>query len=43
MSYLNNVLEANAATVVCDAAMNKNTVDLDSALNGSVVDVYLIV
>jgi len=44
-SYLNNVLEANAATVVVSATvLASNTVDLDSALDGlKDVDVYLMV
>jgi len=42
-TYLNNVLEA-APTVVTDVdEIEKNTVDLSSALNGGAVDIYLIV
>jgi hypothetical protein len=42
--YLNNVKEASAATVTTSAtALENNTIDLVSALNGSVVDIYLIV
>lgn len=43
-AYLNNVKEGTAPTVAVSAtAIESNTVDLNSALNGSVVDVYLIV
>lgn len=41
-TYLNNVLEGTAATVTVSAtAIESNTIDLNSALNGTVVDVYL--
>lgn len=41
---INNVREATAPTVTVDAAdISKNTVDLNSALAGTVVDIYLIV
>ncbi len=43
-TFHNNTLEGTAATVVCDATyMYKNTIDLNTALNGSVVDAYFIV
>ena len=43
-AYLNNVLEGTAPTVtVSPTAIESNTVDLHSALNGSAVDIYLIV
>ena len=43
-TYLNHVLEANASTVATSAtAIESNTIDLDSALDGSVVDAYFIV
>jgi hypothetical protein len=43
-AYLNNAKEAVAPTVtVSTSAVESNTVDLNSALNGSAVDVYLIV
>lgn len=43
-SYLNNTLEATAATVTVDAdELEKNTVALSSALNGTKVDIYFIV
>jgi len=41
-AYLNNVLEGTAPTVATSTtAFESNTVDLNSALNGTVVDVYL--
>ena len=44
VTYLNNVKEATAPTVTVDAAvLENNTLKLNSALNGSVVDTYLIV
>ena len=44
VSYLNNVLEAVAATVTVSAtAIESNAVKLATALNGTVVDIYLIV
>lgn len=43
-TYLNNVLEANAPTVTTSAtAVESNTIDLNSSLNGKQVDVYLMV
>lgn len=43
-AYLNNVLESTAPTVTTSAtAVESNTIDLNSALNGKQVDVYLIV
>lgn len=43
-TYLGNTLEATAATVLTSAtALEGNTIDLNSALNGSVVDAYLLV
>ncbi len=43
-AYLNNVKESTAPTVsVDDDEIDKNTILLNSALNGTVVDVYLIV
>ena len=42
-SYLDNALEGTAATVtVSTAAIESNTVDLNSALNSKVVDIYLM-
>ena len=44
MTFLNNVLEGTAATIAMSAtAIESNTIDLNSALNGTVVDAYLIV
>ncbi len=43
-TYFDSVLEATAPTVtVSPTAIESNTVDLNSALNSKVVDVYLIV
>jgi hypothetical protein len=43
-AYLNNVKEATAPTVTTDAAnIENNTMLLNSALNGSAVDAYLLV
>lgn len=43
-AYLNNVKEAVAPTVAVSAtAIESNTIDLNSALAGTVVDVYLVV
>jgi hypothetical protein len=43
-TYLNNVKEGTAPTVAVSAtAIESNTIDLNSALNGSVVDAYLMV
>lgn len=43
-TYLDNVKEATAPTVTVDAAaIEGNTMDLNSALAGTVVDAYLIV
>jgi hypothetical protein len=42
-AFLGNVLEGTAPTVTTStSAMESNTVDLNSALNGSAVDIYLI-
>ena len=44
MAYLNNVKEDTMPVVVVNAAaLESNTVDLNSALDGHVVDVYLVV
>jgi len=44
MTFLNNVLEGTAATITSSATLiSSNTIDLNSALNGTVVDAYLIV
>lgn len=41
MACLDGVIETTAASVVADAdELHKNTVDLNSALNGKVVDLY---
>lgn len=43
-SYLNNALEGTAATVTTSSsAVESNTVKLNSALDGHIVDVYLMV
>jgi hypothetical protein len=43
-AYLANVKEATAPTVAISAtALESNTIDLYSALNGSIVDIYLLV
>ena len=43
-AYKDNVKEATAPTVTTSAtALESNTIDLNSALNGKVVDVYLMV
>ncbi len=43
-SYLNDVSETEAPTVATSkTAIESNTIDLNSALNGSAVDVYLLV
>lgn len=43
-TYLDNTLEGTAPTVVTDVdELEKNTIDLNSALDGTVVDIYLIV
>ena len=43
-AFLANVKEGTAPTVVVDAdEIEKNTIDLNSALNGSAIDVYLFV
>jgi len=43
-TYLDNVKEVTAPTVTVSAtALESNTIDLNSALNSKVVDVYLIV
>lgn len=42
-AYLDNTLESTAAAVVADAdELEKNTVDLNSALNGKAVDLYFM-
>jgi len=44
MAFLNNTKEGTAPTVVCDSdEIEKNTIDLNSALDGHVVDVYMMV
>ncbi len=44
MTHHNNVLESTASTVAVDATnLSGNTVDLDTALDGSVVDIYYFV
>jgi hypothetical protein len=44
LAALGGVREGTAPTVVADAdEIEKNTVDLNSALDGSVVDIYLLV
>lgn len=43
-SYLNDALEGTAATVTTSTtAIESNTIDLNSALDGHIVDVYLMV
>jgi hypothetical protein len=43
-AYLDNIKEATAATVAVSAsAVESNTVDLSSALNGKAVDIYFMV
>lgn len=43
-TYLDNVIEATAPTVAVSATvLESNTIDLNSALNSKVVDIYLIV
>lgn len=43
-AYLNNVKEGTAPTVtVSSTSLESNTFDLNSSLNGSIVDIYLIV
>lgn len=43
-AFLNNVLESTAAAITASATViASNTVDLNSALNGNAVDVYLVV
>ena len=43
-SYLNNTLEGTAATITASAtAIESNTIDLNSASNGNVIDAYLVV
>lgn len=42
-AFLDNTLEGTAPTIVVDSAvLSKNTADLNSALNGKKVDIYLI-
>ena len=44
MTFLNNVLEGTAATIAFSSTLiESNTIDLNSALNGTAVDAYLIV
>lgn len=44
MTYLNNVKEGTDPTVtVSSTAIESNTIDLNSALNGTIVDSYLLV
>lgn len=44
VAYLNNVKESTAPTVaVSSTAIESNTIDLNSALDGHVVDAYLLV
>jgi len=41
-AYLGNTIESTAPTIVADASdIEKNTIDLNSALNGSKVDAYV--
>jgi hypothetical protein len=42
-AYRNNTKEGTLPTVIVNADWTKNLVDLSSALNGTPVDVYLIV
>jgi hypothetical protein len=43
-TYLDNIKEATAPTITVDSVnLEGNTIDLSSALNGKVVDTYLIV
>ena len=43
-TFLNSVLEATAATITASAtAIDGNTIDLNSALNGTKVDAYIVV
>lgn len=43
-THLNHVLEGTAATIAMSATLiESNTIDLNSALNGTAVDAYLIV
>lgn len=43
-TFLGNALEGTAATITVSAtAIESNTIDLNSSLNGSVVDAYLMV
>jgi hypothetical protein len=43
-TYLDNTLEGTAATIAASAtAIESNTIDLNSALDGTVVDTYLVV
>jgi len=42
--FLDNVKEATAPTIVTNAtALENNTIDLNSALNGKIIDIYLMV
>ena len=43
-AFLNSALEGTAAAITASAtAIESNTIDLDSALNGTKVDAYLVV
>lgn len=43
-TFLNNVVEGTAPTVATSAtALESNTISLNSALNGSIVDIYLMI
>jgi len=43
-AYLNSALEGTAATITASAtAIESNTIDLNSALNGTKVDAYLVI
>lgn len=43
-AFLNNTLESTAATIAASATVAaSNTIDLNSALNGTIVDAYLVV
>lgn len=43
-AYLNNALEATAATITASATvLSLNTIDLNSASNGTAIDAYLLV
>ena len=42
-AHLNNVRESSVTVVTSSTAVESNTIDLNSALNGNDVDVYLVV